>query len=85
MVETATPTLTRTLSSRYDRIGNITGRSSSLSADTAVTYTYGKGTGTDPSLTTLKSANIDGVTHTLYYDVFGQVELDDRSDTSDDR
>ena len=78
-LKTATATLTghpagRTLSMSYDRLGNLKTRTSSVSGDTDVTaYVYGSGGTGQPSLTTLRTVSIGGVSHTLTHDSSGRV------------
>ena len=73
----------RTLTTTYDRFGNLQGKGSSVGGDTAVgNYAYGNGGSMQPSLTTLQSVSIGGVTHTLMHDTSGRVTKYDRAGTA---
>jgi RHS repeat-associated protein len=79
---------TRDLSYVYNQLGNITSNTSTLAGDTYVTgYVYGAGAAGPHAVT---SASIDGVTHTLVYDVGGALQNGevlkyDIGGTSDDK
>ncbi len=74
---------TRDLDYSYNEFGNITSKTSTLSGDTDVTgYVYGAGTAGPHAVT---SASIDGIAHTLTYDLNGAVTKYDIAGTSDDK
>jgi RHS repeat-associated protein len=74
---------TRDLVYSYDKLGNITSKTSSLTGDTDVTgYVYGAGSAGPHAVT---SASINGVANTLTYDLNGAVTKYDIAGTSDDK
>ncbi len=74
---------TRDLTYVYNQLGNITSKTSTLAGDTDVTgYAYGAGAAGPHAVT---SASIDGVSHTLTYDLNGAVTKYDIAGTSDDK
>ncbi len=84
-LKTATATLSghpagRTLSMSYDKLGNLKAKTSSVSGDTdATAYAYGTSGTAQPSLTTLSSVSLGGVSHTLTHDASGRVTKYDSS------
>ena len=74
---------TRDLSNVYNQLGNITSKTSTLTGDTDVTgYVYGAGAAGPHAVT---SAAINGISHTLTYDLNGAVTKYDIAGTSDDK
>ncbi len=72
----------RTLSMTYDKLGNLKTKTSSVTGDTdATAYVYGSGGAGQPSLTTLRSVSLGGVSHTLTHDGSGRVTQYDSADT----
>ena len=74
---------TRDLSYVYSELGNVESKTSTLSGDTDVTgYGYGAGSAGPHAVT---SATVDGVLHTLTYDLNGAITKYDIAGTSDDK
>ncbi|WP_166218809.1 RHS repeat-associated core domain-containing protein [Microbulbifer sp. SH-1] len=73
---------TRTLSTRYSKLGNITSKTSSHPGDTQVTgYQYGQTQNAGPNA--VSNVTIDGVIHTLHYDLNGAITKYDSASGDD--
>jgi RHS repeat-associated protein len=72
----------RTLTTQYDKLGNILSKSSSHPSDTNVTgYQYGQGGNAGPNA--VSQASIGGVAHNLYYDANGAITRYDAASGDD--
>jgi len=73
---------TRTLSSRYNKLGNITSKTSSHPGDTQVVgYQYDQTENAGPNA--VSNVTIDGVAHTLHYDLNGAITRYDAASGDD--